>query len=53
MKQPRYTDSARYPHGYTPSDKTDIRETFRRATEPQGEFAEWVEAARELDEQQQ
>ena len=28
---PRYTDSWRYPHGYTPAEATDIRRTFARA----------------------
>ena len=27
---PRYTDSWRYPHGYTPASATDIRRTFER-----------------------
>lgn len=29
--KPKYTDSARYPNGYVPSDKTDITRTWDRA----------------------
>jgi hypothetical protein len=30
MKKPKFTDLSRYPHGYRPANKTDVRETFRR-----------------------
>ncbi len=30
MKQPRYTDFARYPNGYRKSTNTDVAATFRR-----------------------
>ncbi|MFE8033818.1 hypothetical protein [Thiohalocapsa marina] len=30
MKQPRFTDTHRYPHGYRPAAATDIRKTFAR-----------------------
>lgn len=57
MKPIRYTDRERYPHGYTPASATDIRETFRRVRQEQvaqveeGEFAEWVREAAELEKQ--
>lgn len=28
--KPRYTDSARYPHGYKTAVDTDVRKTFER-----------------------
>ncbi len=31
MKTPRFTDTARYPAGYTHSGATDISQTFKRA----------------------
>ena len=31
--KPRYTDSSRYPRGYTRSEATDVRATFRRIIE--------------------
>ena len=30
MRQPRYTDTARYPNGYRKSTNTDVAATFRR-----------------------
>ena len=33
----RYTDQHRYPHGYTRSEATDVRETFRRARKKDAE----------------
>ena len=33
MKEPKFTDQHRYPHGYKPARETDIRETFARAQE--------------------
>lgn len=29
-KEPKFTDTLRYPHGYTPSGSTDIRRLFER-----------------------
>lgn len=58
MKPPRFTDSDRYPHGYTPAVATDIRRTFARAScrqlspqeiERRQEWDEWVEAAQEAE----
>ena len=28
--KPKFTDLTRYPNGYTPASKTDIRKTFAR-----------------------
>lgn len=41
MKQPKYTDLLRYPHGYKPANQTDIKETFARIAERQKEEAAW------------
>lgn len=30
MNAPRFTDAARYPHGYVPAAATNIRATFAR-----------------------
>ena len=30
LREPRYTDTHRYPRGYTPGLATDIRTTFER-----------------------
>lgn len=35
MKTPRYTDLHRYPHGYKPSNETNIKETFERVENEQ------------------
>jgi|CXWL01.1.fsa_nt_gi hypothetical protein len=31
--KPKFTDAARYPNGYTPASKTDIKKTFARIRE--------------------
>lgn len=33
--KPKFTDAARYPNGYTPSGKTDIKKTFARFRDQQ------------------
>lgn len=33
MKQPKYTDSHKFPHGYVPAAATDISKTFARIAE--------------------
>ena len=40
MKTPRYTDTARYPHGYVRAQHTDIRRTFSRARKAMAEAEE-------------
>ncbi len=30
MKAPKFTDLARYPHGYKPANQTNVAETFAR-----------------------
>src|SRR5690606_9510251 len=40
VKAPKYTDTARYPRGYTKSNETDIRKTFERIRREQREKAE-------------
>ena len=40
MKQPRYTDLHRYPHGYVKSGSTDVAATFRRVRAEQQRAAE-------------
>lgn len=37
MRSPKYTDTARYKHGYRKSTNTDIRATFRRVKQEQAE----------------
>lgn len=40
MKQPKFTDAAKYPHGYRRSAETDITVTFRRIKAEQKAAAE-------------
>lgn len=44
MRTPKWTDSDRYPRGYTPSGSTNLRATFRRVREER--------KARELEQQE-
>ena len=37
MKSPRFTDSARYPHGYRTAAATNLRATFARVRAEQRE----------------
>lgn len=30
MREPKYTDRHRYPHGYKPANQTNVKETFDR-----------------------
>lgn len=39
MKTPRFTDAAKYPHGYASSAATDIRRTFARVRAEQKRIA--------------
>jgi hypothetical protein len=40
VKEPKYTDLHKYPHGYRTSNQTDIRETFARVIAEQRKTAE-------------
>ena len=42
--KPKFTDTARYPNGYTPASKTDIRKTFARIKANQAKNAEEVQS---------
>ena len=48
--KPQFTDSDRYPYGYTKSGATDIRKTFARARKA---IAEAKEKQRQADEEAQ
>jgi len=42
--KPKFTDLERYPAGYTPSNKTDVRKTFARIREQQAKNEAEVKA---------
>jgi hypothetical protein len=35
MAKPKFTDLDKYPNGYTPSNKTDVKKTFERIKKQQ------------------